>query len=233
MLINSRLVKVLLLTLAWAPVFAAFPAVGYSVALDQPILLFNGKDLTGWRPFVDPRNKVDAKEVWSVVDGAIRCEGQVNGYLITEEEYENYELTLEWRWGSKVHTGRNSGVFVHVTGPDQIWPKGVEAQLMAGRAGDFWLVGGFKLKIDDARRDPATPRHYFHLKDGVEKPLGEWNHYRILCDGGLVRLTVNGVLQNEGTEAEATKGRILLQSEGAEIWFRNIQLTRVKATTPE
>jgi hypothetical protein len=233
MFINSRLVTILFLTLVGAVMLAAFPSAGFPLAVDQPILLFNGKDLTGWRTFVDPRQKVDPKEVWSVVDGAIRCEGQVNGYLITEEEYENYELNLEWRWGSKVHTGRNSGVFVHVTGPDQIWPKGVEAQLMAGRAGDFWLVGGFKLKIDESRRDPATPRHFFHLKDGVEKPLGEWNHYRILCDGGLVRLTVNGVLQNEGTDAEVTKGRILLQSEGAEIWFRNIQLARVKGAPSE
>jgi hypothetical protein len=217
---------VLALPLVVAAVWAAAPAA--PLAADQPILLFNGKDLSGWRTFVDPKAKVPPADIWSVQDGAIRCEGQVAGYIITEDEFENYELTLEWKWGTKVHSGRNSGVFVHVTGPDQIWPKGVEAQLMAGRAGDFWLVGGFKLTIDPKRRDPNTPRHYFHLKDGVEKPLGEWNHYRILCQGNTIRLTVNDVLQNEGTDAEATKGRILLQSEGAEIWFRNIELKPIK-----
>lgn len=218
----------LALPLAVAAAWAAGPAA--TPAADQPMMLFNGRDLTGWRTYVDPMKKVPPSEIWSVQDGAIRCEGQVAGYIITEAEFENYELTLEWKWGTKVHSGRNSGVFVHVTGPDQIWPKGVEAQLMAGRAGDFWLVGDFKLTIDQKRRDPGTPRHYFHLKDGVEKPLGEWNHYRILCKGNQIRLTVNDVLQNEGTDAEATKGRILLQSEGAEIWFRKIELVPIKGS---
>lgn len=226
----STPIRLSLLALALVPLAAlALPAPNAATP-DMPRLLFNGKDLSGWRTFVDPKRDVDPKDVWSVRDGAIRCEGQVNGYLITEEEFENYELTLEWKWGSQVHGGRNSGVFVHVSGPDLIWPKGVEAQLMAGRAGDFWLVGNFKLKVDEARRDPNNARHYFHLKGGVEKPLGEWNHYRIRCAGDTVRLTVNGVFQNEGTEAEATKGRILLQSEGAEIWFRNIELTPIRGS---
>ena len=188
------------------------------------IRLFNGKDFTGWKKYLDPKKNADPDTIWSVKDGMIVCEGSVYGYLLTEKDYENYHLRLQWRWGDKVTTNRNSGVFVHVSGPDKIWPKGVEAQLFAGRAGDIWLVDGFKLTVDAARQDPKSKRHYLHLKDGVEKPIGEWNQYDITCKGDTINLVVNGEPENEGTQAEQTKGKILLQSEGAEIYFRNIEL---------
>lgn len=190
----------------------------------EAIALFNGKDFTGWRMFVDPKANVKPQDIFQVQDGVIRVDGSVNGYLITEKEYGDYELNLEWRWGSKVTRGRNSGVFVHVSGPDKIWPKGVEAQLMSGHAGDFWLVDGFKLTVDSSRRDPKIDRHYFRTKDNVENPIGQWNHYKITCKGDTVCLEINGQPVNEGTGAERTKGKILLQSEGAEIFFRNIYL---------
>jgi Domain of Unknown Function (DUF1080) len=188
------------------------------------IKLFNGKDFTGWKKYLDSKKNADPDTIWSVKDGMIVCEGSVLGYLLTEKEYENYHLRLQWRWGDKVTTSRNSGVFVHVSGPDKIWPKGVEAQLFSGRAGDIWLVDGFKLTVDAARQDPKNKRHYLHLKDGVEKPIGEWNQYDITCKGDTINLVVNGEPENEGTQAEQTKGKILLQSEGAEIYFRNIEL---------
>src|SRR5438876_3153565 len=58
----------------------------------------------------------------------------------------------------------------------------------------------------------------------VEKPIGEWNQYEITCQGDTIKLVINGKLVNEGTNAELTKGKILLQSEGAEIHFRNVEL---------
>ena len=187
--------------------------------------LFNGKDLTGWTTFLDPKKSATPDEIWSIKDGVIRCEGTVNGYLITTDEYENYVLKLDWRWpDAKVG---NSGVFVHVVGPDTIWPKGVEAQLQNGRAGDFWLVGDFKLNVDSARQDPRVGRHYFRMKDDVEKPNGEWNTYEITCKGDKVTLVINGVTVNEGTKAELSKGKILLQSEGAPIEFRNIRIKKL------
>ena len=191
--------------------------------------LFNGKDLSGWLRFSDAEPATnEPRSMWSVKDGMIVCEGSVNGYIVTEKEYENFVLRLEWRWGEKVARGRNSGVFVHVHGPNKIWPKAVEAQLMADHAGDFWLVDEFKLKIDESRHDPKQVRHYLRLKDDVEKPLKQWNQYVITCKGNTVKLEINGHLVNEGTEAERTKGRILLQSEGAEIHFRNIELKPIK-----
>jgi hypothetical protein len=193
------------------------------------VKLFNGKDLSGWKKFLDPKRQADPDKIWAVKDGIIFCEGSVNGYLLTDKEYENYVLRLQWRWGEKM-TGknRNSGVFVHVTGPDKIWPKAVEAQLMADHAGDFWLVDNFKLTVDPKRQDPKVARHYFRTKDNVEKKVGEWNQYEITCKGDTVKLAVNGEVVNEGTNAELTKGKILLQSEGAEIHFRNVELKSLK-----
>jgi hypothetical protein len=191
-------------------------------AAAEEIALFNGKDLTGWGFFLQGK---DAKwrDVWSISDGIIHCKGKPLGYLFTEKEYENYVLTLEWRWmpGSK---GGNSGVFVHVVGENKIWPKGIEAQLMAGHAGDFWLVGDVALTVDKKRQDPKIARHYFRMKDDVEKPIGEWNRYEITCKKDRVELVINGEAVNVGEDAELTKGKIILQSEGAPIEFRNIKL---------
>ena len=194
------------------------------------VKLFNGRDLTGWKKFLDPKNPktkdIDPDKFWTVKDGVIICEGSVHGYIITEKDYENYVLRVQWRWGesAKEKQGPNSGVFVHVVGEDKIWPKAIEAQLMADHAGDFWLVDGFKLKIDESRHDPNNVRHYLRLKDHVEKERGEWNQYEITCKGDTVKLVINGQLVNEGTEASLRSGRILIQSEGAEIYYRKIEI---------
>ena len=210
--------------------FAGFLVVVLLVPLAaraaESIQLFNGKNIDGWTTFVDARAKdVGPDDIWTVEDGVIKCRGHVPGYLLSEDEFENYVLRLEWRWGDEVARGRNSGVFVHTVGENKIWPKGVEAQLASGSAGDFWLVGGAKLKVDSKRQDPNVARHYYRMKkDGVEKPLGEWNRYEITCQDGEIRLVINGQEVNVGTEGELTRGRILLQSEGAEIHFRNIEV---------
>lgn len=191
------------------------------------IKLFNGKDLSGWDTYL--RGDAKPEDVWSIKDGVIFCKGKPAGYIITKKEYSDYVLRLEWRWAKK--GGRkNSGVFVHVSGPNKIWPKGAEAQLMANHAGDFWLVGGFKLKVDPARQDKRVSRHYFRMESAgkVEKPEGEWNQYEITCKGDEITLKINGKVVNKGTAAESTKGKILLQSEGAEIHFRNITLSPLK-----
>ncbi len=196
------------------------------------VKLFNGTDLTGWKAFVDPKKKVDPSAVWSIEEEVIHCRGHVNGYLITEKEYGDYVLKVEWRWGEKgpAKGKRNSGVFVHVAGPDKIWPKGIEAQLMQDNAGDFWLVDNFKLIVDPERQDPKNPRHYYRtIKTGVEKEIGQWNQYEITCKGDTIKLVINGKLVNEGTGAERKRGKILLQSEGAEIHFRNIMLKSLAA----
>jgi hypothetical protein len=214
-----------LTTLALAGAAALGPAQEKG---DGWVQLFNGKDFTGWRKFVA---KGDPDQTWMVRNGEIVCTGKPNGYLITDKEYGDFVLRVQWRWSETGPArGRNSGVFVWVSGPDKIWPKGVEAQLFSGSAGDIWLVDGFKLQVDPARQDPKNKRHHYRNdKDKmIEKPIGEWNQYEITCKGGSIRLVVNGHVENEGTMAESSKGKILLQSEGAPIYFRNIELKHLQ-----
>jgi hypothetical protein len=227
MLLRAWLAALLLAVLALVPA-AGVPAGEKKD--DGWIKLFNGKDFTGWKKFLDPKKDGDPDKIWTVKDGMIVCEGSVYGYLLTEREYSDYVLKVEWRWTDKAPAKgvRNSGVFVHVSGPDKIWPKGVEAQLMIDHAGDFWLVDGFKLEVDPKRQDPKVARHYYRMKDDIEKKIGEWNQYEITCKGDTIKLVINGQLVNEGKNAEATKGKILLQSEGAEIHFRNVELKLLK-----
>ena len=62
------------------------------------------------------------------------------------------------------------------------------------------------------------------MHESSENPVGEWNDYRILCNGGKIELYVNDVLQNEAWGCDAVAGGIALQSEGVEIHFKDIQI---------
>ena len=189
------------------------------VVLMKKTALWNGKDFSGWKLFLeDP--EVDVKTVWSVKDGVIHCTGVPNGYMRTEKDYADYKLHVEWRWAGEPS---NSGVLLHTTGPDKIWPRCIEAQLQAGNAGDLILIDW-----TDAKERPGRRRGFFgripKREDSSEKAPGEWNEYDIICKGDTVRVFVNGVLQNEGTEATETAGKICLQSEGKPIEFRNVYI---------
>ena len=185
--------------------------------------LFNGKDLTGWT-WVSSQEGVKAEEVWSVKDGVLICTGKPAGYLRTEkDDYANYLLELEWRFpaGSQ---GGNSGVLLHASTPQAIgiWPKSLEAQLFHKNAGDIWVIGE-TCQIENADKRVKDRRH-LNLTDDSEKPIGQWNKYRILCKGDAITLYVNDDLVNHVTRCSATKGAICLQSEGAPIEFRHIKL---------
>lgn len=68
----------------------------------------------------------------------------------------------------------------------------------------------------------------FRGRDDVESPLGEWTRCEIVCDGGHIRSYVNGKLVNEGFDAFPSAGKILFQTEGAELFFRKIELHPLK-----
>ncbi len=186
------------------------------------VMLFNGQDLSGWKVFI-PDEGVDQGDVWSVKDSVIYCSGKPNGYMRTVDEYGNYKLHLEWRW---VARPANSGVLLHATGTDQLWPECIECQLQAGNAGDMVLMGGTGITIDG--EDKQNPEQRFVIikkkQDSSENPANQWNSYDIHCKGDTISAYVNGVLQNEGTKATRTSGWICLQSEGGPIEFRNIYL---------
>lgn len=211
---------------------AAAPAIlaGLAWAAPKPIPLFNGKDLTGWTHYLwdsqaqqqDTTTPMSA--VWSVKDGILICQGKPVGYIRTDKEYENYRLTLEWRWPAGTEGG-NSGVLVHTTTPNALgpWPKSIEVQLAKGNAGDFWVIGT-TIEVENAETRRQGRRH-INLTDGSEKPIGEWNKMEIECRGDEIKVWVNGDFVNHATKASERRGAISLQSEGALIHFRNIYLT--------
>jgi hypothetical protein len=184
--------------------------------------LFNGKDLSGWVIFF-PEPSTETESVWQVrEDGVLHCTGAVNGYVRTEAEYGEYELQLEWRWVDKPG---NSGVLLHITGEDTVWPKSIESQLRAGDAGDFWMIGGTTLVPSDAKRQ--VKNRIFKIGDpeaSHEKPAGEWNLMKVVSKDGKIQVEVNGQVVNKGSEASVTKGTIGLQSEGMPVEFRSVTL---------
>ncbi|MDO8539330.1 MAG: DUF1080 domain-containing protein [Opitutaceae bacterium] len=68
----------------------------------------------------------------------------------------------------------------------------------------------------------------FRGRRDVEKPVGQWNRLEAICDGGSVTFRLNGVKVNEGRDGSLKEGRILIQSEGAEMFFRKIELHPLK-----
>jgi hypothetical protein len=193
----------------------------------QKIMLWNGKDFTGWKLYI-PDENVNVNDIWSVKDGVVHCKGQPNGYMRTKKKYANYRLHLEWRWPGEP---TNSGVLLHASREDQIWPKCIECQLKAGSAGDFVLMGGAGITVDG--KDMQNPEKRFVVipkkQQSSEKPAGQWNTYEIHCDKDTISCYVNGVLQNEGAAATITTGWICLQSEGGPIEFRNIYIEPLMA----
>ena len=185
--------------------------------------LFNGEDLTGWTAHLAAGNPdADPSEVWRVSeDGYLICKGSPAGYLRTEADYTNFVLRLQWRWDPSQREGGNSGVLVRLVGEDKVWPKSLEAQLQAGSAGDLWVIDGFGVDVPAERTSGRHTRATHHN----EKPVGLWNDCTIVVKGGEVSLWVNGELVNQATNADVVPGKIALQSEGAEIHFRQILIT--------
>lgn len=188
-----------------------------AAARPKSIALFNGTDLSGWTPFLPGGNPA---VTWTVADGVLRCTGQPAGYIATDAAYTSFILELEWRFDPSKGAG-NSGVLLRVQPTDQVWPTSMEAQLMSGRAGDIWNIGEFPMVTDPAR---TSGRHTAMDGQSSERPLGEWNRYRIVVDGPLLELYVNGALKNRATGCRVVPGRIALQSEGAWIEFRSVTL---------
>ena len=186
------------------------------------ITLWNGHNFAGWKLYITD-DTVDVADVWSIKEGVIHCAGQPDGYMRTKRKFRDYRLHLEWRWPEEP---TNSGVLLHASGPDQIWPKCIECQLKSGSAGDLVLIGGTGITVDgEDKQDVEKPFVAIPKKEqSSEKSAGQWNTYEIYCWKDTIRCYVNGIPQNEASKATTTKGWICLQSEGSPIEFRNIYL---------
>lgn len=217
-----------------------FITTGLSIspAFAQQKSLFNGKTLNGWHADVPAKDK-DPKtpDAFIVRNGMLVSLGDPRGHLITDAIYQDYRLEVEYRFAGKPG---NCGVLIHASTPRALYgmfPKSLEVQMQHQDAGDFWCIEEDITVPDmEARRGPKENwgvngnklRRIKNLTDGSEKPLGEWNTMVIECFKNSVKVWVNGVLVNEGTNCTVDKGQIALQAEGSEVEFKKLLLKPIK-----
>lgn len=188
------------------------------------VSLFNGVNLNNWV------NVNCAPETWTVRDQMIVCSGIPTGVLRTVKQYENYILELEW---CHMEKGGNAGLFVHsdaLTAPGKPFTRSIECQIMDGNHGDVFAIHGATLTPDNADPEKARMRSYPRYE--MVKPAGEWNQYRLESRNGLLTLAVNGKIVTRAFHLNPRKGYICLESEGSEIYFRNIRIKELPGTNP-
>ena len=166
----------------------------------------------------------------------LHISGKEFGYICTNKVYKNFVLAVEFKWGEKKYpprdadtTKRDNGVlfFVAANAKDTVWPRSIECQIQEGDVGDFWLVDSATIIADGKR---TTPMNYCRVvkKQNAELPHGEWNRVVIIVNNAKVTYIVNGKKVNEGVNPSLSEGKIIVQSEGAEIYYRKVELAEIK-----
>lgn len=256
-------------------------------------MLFNGENLNQWYTYLakpHPKSELaelekdeecnylepiglnkDPLNVFSMVElegeKVIRISGEVFGTLITNKTFENYQLSLEYKAGTKKYPPRenkkkiDSGILYHSVGREgaweEHWMKSFEYQVKEGSCGDFITIDTVLADIPSVPKEPKRPQVYqngadvrtYHHKapycrhgGDFEKSKEEWNRVDIfLYEDTAVHMAngkVNLIAYNlrqivNGGEVPLTKGKIQLQSEGGEIFYRNIRVRRIKRIPEE
>ncbi|WP_422350947.1 3-keto-disaccharide hydrolase [Flagellimonas sp.] len=269
----------------WAIAITMFAVLGFSPNEVEKkwTVLFNGKDLSNWDTYIGAEFNGGEWDEWTkgprlglnndpdglfkvdVLEGepVIHVSGKRFGGLSTHQEFENYHLQLQFKWGShkyapKENSPRDSGLLYHAVGEhgadSGFWMRSQEFQIQEGDTGDYWGCAGATFDVPVKMEgtsfiydpegellhfSPAIERGRHAVKSiDAEKPSGEWNTIDLYCLDGIAIHVINGqknmVLYNssqidkDGQEIPLTKGKIQLQSEGAEIYFKNIQIRPLK-----
>ena len=196
----------------------------------KPVDLLNGRDLTGWEFITLPAaaGTPVTPPTWSYKDtGVLSLTGKPVSYLATTTSHSDYRLHVEWRWPADAASNSNSGILLHIaSGPtnDSPWPVCLQVQLKLGRAGDLLPMATAKFAEPLTSAPGAKNPQRDRLAANSERAPGEWNSCDIVCRGGAIDVTVNGVLQNRITGCVPSSGRIGLQLEGTPYELRNIRL---------
>ena len=246
--------------------------------------LFNGKNLEGWHTVLRSARSEDPDRLVQVSDGAVHMyrdssngSTQSFGYIVTDKEYSDYHLRLEYKWGSKkfaprAKVKRDAGLLYHVVGKDGVWPRSVECQIQEGDVGDVFTVSTRVTALVDPkttnlvltlvtneagviRTNQALQPHFLAPEQGgmelvhgvangirrvIRNPMNEqegWNKVEVIVRGDTATHIVNGRINNRVTGMKQmvddawvplTKGKIALQLEGAEVFYRNIELKLLK-----
>lgn len=202
----------------------------------------------------DPKKvfKVE-KGVIHVLDIPVTGGNEESGYIATEKEFSNSRIHVEYKWGTKrfyerPETPRDAGLLYWIVGPDKVWPRMVECQIQEGDTGDIWLVDDVSTTTTVTGKqnpqykeggEPYTQRNGRIIKSGTfEKP--GWNTVEVIMQGDSFTHIVNGHVNNRGWHTRQpdpqhpggviplTGGRIALQAEGAEIFYRNIRVKELQ-----
>ncbi len=205
----------------------------------------------------------DVKKVFSVTDEGgetvLKITGEIYGGLTTLDEFENYHLQLQVKWGDKkweprLNDKRDSGIIYHCRGEHgafwNTWKAGLEFQVQESDMGDFIPLAGPSADIR-GKMDGKTPKYdpvsetyipgkgYIHCTLEPDLPRGEWNTLDLYVIGNTGIHVVNGqvvmVVENarDGKGAPLTRGQIQIQSEAAECSYKNILLCPITEFPPE
>jgi hypothetical protein len=192
--------------------------------------LFNGKDLTGWV------NVNGAPTTYTVRDNMIVTTGVPAGFLRTDKQYENFILELEWM---HVVPKGNSGLFVWadaLPAPGQPYPRSVEVQVMDGIETKNYTSDGDIFSIHGATCVPDRPHPSGWARclpsEKRSKPAGQWNHYRVECNNGSIKLAVNGKVVSGVHDVRPRKGYICIEAEGTECRFKNLKIKELPSSNP-
>jgi len=176
-----------------------------------------------------------------------------NGYLATNQEFSNVRIHLEYKWGGKRSSEgkRNSGLLYLAVGPDAIYPTSLECQIEETDVGDLWIVNGASVTAfligpalpmyDDDMSTGTSVRSLPGqssrvLKSGDFENRDGWNTVEVILQGDRSTHLVNGRIVNRAYDIQRPdpnhpsamiplgSGRILLEAEGSEIWFRDVRI---------
>jgi putative membrane-bound dehydrogenase-like protein len=208
----------------------------------------------------------DPKDIWTFAkDGTFNISGRGYGYVATKENFRDYHLVLEFKWGTKTwgvreKKAKDNGILLHAYGPhgaySDTWMASIEAQIIEGGIGDIlvlsptpelttslsaeftldrdkekiWKQGAPRQTVTKGRinwrgRDEDwSDTAGFRGRNDVESPSGEWNRLEVIAKGDTLQYFVNGALINEAFDCKPSEGKILLQTEGAEMIVRRYEL---------
>jgi len=201
--------------------------------------LFDGKDFNGWHNF----KKEGVRPGWQVKDGALVCVDPHNaGDIVTSNKYDSFELQLDYN----ISEAGNSGIMFHVTDEENsAWATGPEFQLEDNQKAADKIRCGWLYALYQPPLDPKTGQ----ILDAT-KPVGEWNHIRLLITPEKCLHEINGVKYFEyvlGSEdfnqrvakskfaamphfAKSKTGYIALQGDHGQVSFRNIKVRLIPSS---
>ncbi|RIJ49129.1 DUF1080 domain-containing protein [Maribellus luteus] len=210
--------------------------------------LFTFGEVVPWRKVVDGQKaKGEAiewiqvntlTETWKKNGEELICKGQPIGVIRSAKKYRNFIMHIEWK---HMEAGGNSGTFVWSdANADETnrLPNGVEVQMLEldwvklntrdGKEPPIAYVHGELFGVGGVKTVPDNPRG--ERSKSIEnrcKGKGEWNVYDVVCVDGTIKLSVNGKFVNGISKSSKTEGYICLESEGAEIHFRNLKIVEL------